>query len=272
MAQGRLPKPIVLMGGRATIFRGDCTRIIATLKGIDHIITDAPYEDTMHRAKAAARKRKLRTDGHAEPKPLKFTSIQKLRPIVTPQMVAVCAGWMLVFCTPEGIAPWRDAIEAAGARYKRACFWTKPDAAPQFNGQGPAYAVEPFVSAWCARSVSRWNGGGGKNWFTHPTNPPDRQGDHETEKPLSLMIELIKKFTKPGDVILDPFMGSGTTIMAALATGRRAIGIELDPKVFRLARARIESMRMGEDEARRYIIKKTGRLVHDFDKGTLFQQ
>ena len=54
-----------------------------------------------------------------------------------------------------------------------------------------------------------WNGGGGRNVFTHLTNSSDRHGEHPTEKPVSLMMEIVKKFTNPGDIILDPFMGSG---------------------------------------------------------------
>lgn len=275
MAQGRLPKPIVLMGGQVTLYRGDCVKIIPHLGAVGAVITDPPYEAHMHNAKAAARgkkvygaKRRIRTDGHANPKPVNFKSIDGLREIITPLMVRASTGWLVAFCTPEGIAPWRDAIEAAKGRYKRACFWVKPDAAPQFNGQGPAFAVEAMVTAWCGRGTSRWNGGGRRNYFIHATNQPDRQGDHPTEKPIALMIELIELFTKPGDVILDPFMGSATTVLAALATGRRIIGIESDPKVFRLARARIESMHMGQDEARRHIVKRTGRLAKD--AGPLF--
>ena len=64
--------------------------------------------------------------------------------------------------------------------------------------------------------------------------------DHPTEKPVELMRELILKSTNPGDTMLDPFMGSGTTIIAAIQTGRNAIGIEIDERYFAIAQRRIK--------------------------------
>jgi DNA modification methylase len=65
-----------------------------------------------------------------------------------------------------------------------------------------------------------------------------RRRDHPTEKPLSLMLELIRK--TPG-VICDPFMGSGTTGVAAVKLGRKFIGIEIEPKYFDIACKRIQA-------------------------------
>jgi site-specific DNA-methyltransferase (adenine-specific) len=70
-------------------------------------------------------------------------------------------------------------------------------------------------------------------------SPEDKTG-HPTQKPLLLMEQIILDFTKPGDTIIDPFMGSGTTVVAALNTGRKAIGIERDPTYFAIAKSRIE--------------------------------
>lgn len=53
---------------------------------------------------------------------------------------------------------------------------------------------------------------------------------HKSQKPQKLMKELIKKFSEPSDTILDPFMGSGSTLFAAKEMGRKAIGIELNKK------------------------------------------
>lgn len=61
-------------------------------------------------------------------------------------------------------------------------------------------------------------------------NKPQRNGEHPTMKPIGLFDYQIKNNTKPGDVVLDLFMGSGTTIMACEQNGRIAYGMELDPK------------------------------------------
>ena len=62
---------------------------------------------------------------------------------------------------------------------------------------------------------------------------------HPTQKPTSLMIWCVKNYTSEGDTILDPFMGSGTTGVACVQTGRNFIGIEIEPKYFEIAKKRI---------------------------------
>lgn len=63
---------------------------------------------------------------------------------------------------------------------------------------------------------------------------------HPTQKPLTLLSQIIKENTNEGDVILDPFMGSGTTGVACVQTGRNFIGIEIDPTYFAIAEKRIK--------------------------------
>jgi len=67
----------------------------------------------------------------------------------------------------------------------------------------------------------------------------NKESDHPTEKPIELMEHYILNSTNPGDTVLDPFMGSGTTGVAALRTGRKFIGIELDDHHFATAKERI---------------------------------
>lgn len=69
---------------------------------------------------------------------------------------------------------------------------------------------------------------------------------HPTEKPIELMQVLIENSSQVGQIILDPFMGSGTTGVACLNTGRNFIGIEKDGKYFEIAKSRIESAQAGK--------------------------
>jgi site-specific DNA-methyltransferase (adenine-specific) len=62
-----------------------------------------------------------------------------------------------------------------------------------------------------------------------------------TQKPVKLMCELISLFTDPGDLILDPFMGSGTTGVACIKLGNRFIGVEIDEDYFEVACGRIRA-------------------------------
>ena len=63
---------------------------------------------------------------------------------------------------------------------------------------------------------------------------------HPCSKPVGLMVALINRFSNPGDIILDPFMGSGTTGVACIQTDRDFIGIEIDPRYFAIAEKRIK--------------------------------
>jgi site-specific DNA-methyltransferase (adenine-specific) len=73
--------------------------------------------------------------------------------------------------------------------------------------------------------------------------------DHPTVKPLALMSWLCRLVTPPGGVILDPFLGSGTTGAAAVADGFRFIGIERDPGYFRTAKRRIAQAERAQEQA-----------------------
>lgn len=63
---------------------------------------------------------------------------------------------------------------------------------------------------------------------------------HPTQKPVALMVWLLEQYTGTGATILDPFMGSGTTGVACVQTGRNFIGIEIAKTYFDIAKARIE--------------------------------
>ena len=67
---------------------------------------------------------------------------------------------------------------------------------------------------------------------------------HPTQKPIELMVKIIEDFTHKGDTILDPFMGSGTTGVACVQTGRNFVGIEIDPTYYAIAEKRIKDAQM----------------------------
>lgn len=68
---------------------------------------------------------------------------------------------------------------------------------------------------------------------------------HPTQKPIGCLKPLIEAFTKPGDIVLDPFAGSGSTLLAAREAGRRFVGIELDEAHHRTASMRLQSRFLG---------------------------
>lgn len=66
---------------------------------------------------------------------------------------------------------------------------------------------------------------------------------HPTQKPTELVQQLIEMFTEPGQLICDPFLGSGTTAIAAIRTGRHYIGYEIDPEYFQICCDRLAEAR-----------------------------
>ncbi len=95
-----------------------------------------------------------------------------------------------------------------------------------------------------------------RSWFVH--NPPPRSASqvrHPAKYPEGMVTEFLEFFTRAGEVVLDPFMGVGSTLMAAEQTGRRGIGLELNPEYFALARQHLgllaeNHVLLNEDSAR----------------------
>ena len=228
-------KPVII--GDATLYLGDCLDILPTLNAVDAVITDPPFEAKAHTDMRRTQK-SIKT---GENDVIGFAAIDETTRVLVSKFAADrCNGWALFFCQVEAAAVYRDVLNASGAKYKRTMVWIKPDSSPQFNGQGPAQGYESIASAWCGKGASKWNGGGKRGVFVHNCNQ-GRFGGHPTEKPAPLMVELLELFTDPRKTILDPFMGSGTTGVAAIQLGRKFIGIEREEKYFNIACKRIEA-------------------------------
>ena len=224
--------------GDCTLILGDCLEVMPTLGKVDHVISDPPYEQRMQELHKSSKLR--RTDGGKQRNDLNFASIQNIRDPFLDLVAPSNNGWLLAFCNVEGVGEWQREILARDMKFKTTCIWNKPDATPKLNGQGPALSYECFTITWCGAGHSKWNGGGRRGVFTHPTNNAERHGSHPTEKPVSLMREIVALFSYPGQTILDPFMGSGTTLVACAKLGRKGIGIELDETYFDIACKRVE--------------------------------
>lgn len=233
--------------GDATLYLGDCREILPTLPKVDAVITDPPYEAEAHGAgrRLLSRGQDLGRPRSVDAAPLPFDAItDDVRASAGRLIAEACGGWALVFCQAEAVAEWRDALEAGGASWRRAMVWIKPDSAPQISGDRPAQGYESIAAAWCGTGRSVWTGGGRRGVFVFNKHDPGfghggALNQHPTQKPVALMRELVSLFST-GGTILDPFMGSGTTGVAAVQLGRKFIGIEIEPKYFDIACRRIE--------------------------------
>lgn len=223
--------------GEATLYLGDCVEVLPTIGRVDSVITDPPYEEQAHKPMKRTR---AKLEGRVDNSDLDFNPMDtETREFLTRWSAENVSRWGLFFCQVEAVYIWKAALEAAGASWDRAWAWVKPDSAPRFNGQGPAQAFECIASAWCGAGARSWNGGGARNVITCNVTS-GRYGGHPTEKPLPVMRRLIAAYTSPGEIILDPFMGSGSTGVVAVQDNRQFVGVEKDPKYFDLACRRID--------------------------------
>lgn len=216
------------------VWLGDARDIIPLLSKPDHIICDPPYEDELHNAMGRIR----RNDGQQMIQDLGFSGVNVSRAEYAKLLVEASNGWLILFTLAEGVRAWRDQIQLNGGKWDTTLAWVKPDASPRFNGQGAARGFECAVTAWCGKGYRSWNGGGKRGVYTHCVNT-NREGTHPTEKPVPLIMELVSDFTQKDSLVLDPFMGSGTTGIACVKLERRFIGIEIEERFFNLSCKRI---------------------------------
>ena len=242
-------------GDRWCVIDGDSAAAMSAMAdaSVDHVITDPPYDDLVH-AKAITVSYRLGIEAGAM-QSIQGVAFDAVRPLVlAPELLRVSRRWVLAFCTLEDMGSFRDG---AGDSWIRSGVWDKIAPGPQITGDRPRQAVEGIAIMHRRGSGRpRWNGGGKAGIWRHIPPHGDKRPDHPTPKPLGLMLELIEQFTDPDDVILDPFCGSGTTLVAALLLGRRAIGIELDPKWAQMSRERCEA----EDSSTTVKAKEAGQM------------
>lgn len=224
-----------------TIYHGDCREILPHLPKADLVLTDPPYSEHTHNKQwiGAALTSEAKPRISTAHKCLGFDAITpELRLFVCREAARLCEKWSLFFSDVESAHLWKHNIEIAGLEYVRTCFWDKVDSAPQFTGDRPAASVEAIVCAYPTGKKS-WNGGGRRNLFRHSVNGTQGPKPHPSTKPLPLMTELVFLFSNPDDLIFDPFMGSGTTLVAAKTLGREAIGVEIEEKYCAIAVERL---------------------------------
>lgn len=213
----------------------------ASVGPVQAVITDPPYDAEVHDKEKVGRT----ATGEVDAVPVPFDSL-------TDEDVSSLAeyaerevkGWAIIFCQHEQINAWRDTFEMPRSgliRYFRPMLWIKQDAKPNFRGHGPGVGHETIQAYWCGGGRQSWNAGGKVGIYYHTRNRRSDGGfKHPTEKPVSLMKDLVRDFTNPGDTIFDPFMGCGSTGVAALELGRKFIGIEQNQTYFDEALIRLE--------------------------------
>jgi site-specific DNA-methyltransferase (adenine-specific) len=224
--------------GDATLYLGDCLEILPTLPKVDAVITDPPYGivhdfGTQNRLDGS-RALQWDWDGEGTHNLIRSAISASLSLLRRPGNAFAFAGF-------DTLEISRELFRAAGMTPKPWA-WVKLCPPPAMPGNRWPSGFEVACLGYDAGS------------FFADLNPSRRnvmvadalragnseKAGHPTQKPLAVMAHLIASLVAPGTTALDPFMGSGTTGVAALQLGRSFVGIEKDQAFFDIACRRIE--------------------------------
>lgn len=233
------------------LLQGDCLEIMKEIPdgSVDMVLADPPYSSGGLFAgdrKASTRTKYCDKDYNGSARFQNFSGdnmdqrsftefmrsvLSKCRQKAKPE--SICA----VFVDWRNIASMIDAIQAAGWIYRGIACWNK----------GNARNIPGRYRQDCEFIVWGTNGPKTVDWtpgfpaypgFYSEKSVSTKKKHHQTEKPVELLEKLLA-ICPVGGLVLDPFMGSGSTGVAAVNTGRNFIGMELDPGYFETARKRI---------------------------------
>jgi site-specific DNA-methyltransferase (adenine-specific) len=209
-------------------------------RSVDVIITDPPFDRRTHRAAVEMGDRvagKRRVAGALPFAPLDESTL----PTLASQLVRVTNRWVVVFSAERQIEAWASVLEGAGARVIRVGLALRTNPRPQMSGDRPAPPADFLVIAHASPGRMQWNGRGKPGVWDSPAARWDTGGKnkHPTQKALSLMRGLVEDFSNPGELVCDPFAGSGSTAVACKELGRRFVGWEISDAYHALACARV---------------------------------
>lgn len=142
---------------------------------------------------------------------------------------------LLVFTDWRQLPCVTDAVQSAGWMWRGIVVWNKPSARPVL---GEFRRDSEFIVYACKGRLQRHTTRCLPGVFKYPVNAAEKV--HLTSKPIQLMAELMS-IVPEGGTILDPFLGGGSTALAAKATGRKCVGVELSPEYARIAAERVEA-------------------------------
>ena len=254
-AAPRLPEPVFLDARHhIRIYQGDCLEILAALPeaSVDLVFADPPYflsNDgiTCHAGRMVSVNKgdwdKSRGAGanHA------FNTAW----LAACQRVLAPNGTIWVSGTSHVIHSVGFAMQQLGFKLLNDISWVKPNPPPNLSCRYFTHATETII--WAAKNKKSRHFfnyklmrelAGGKQmksvWTIPPPEPWEKKfGKHPTQKPVALLERILLAASAEGDLVLDPFSGSGTTLVAALRLSRRALAAELDAAWIHLALVRL---------------------------------
>lgn len=232
-----------LLGKQWRIVQGDCREVLAEMPDncIDLVLTDPPWDVsqsiTIHRSMNPEKHGKYTGKNisldfgewdhfESEAHYLKFTAEWMEQAI----RVAKEAGHLVVFFDQDKVTDLIKIAKPLGCSRRQHLYWLKSNPVPGARKVNFMSAVEHAV--WFTKEPRKgatfnWQLGQQSNVVKAPIVHHTRR-IHSTQKPIAVLSTWIRYLSNEGDLILDPFSGSGATIVTALRLSRRAIGVEQD--------------------------------------------
>jgi site-specific DNA-methyltransferase (adenine-specific) len=224
------------MGETDSILAGDARLILPVAFVPDILIVDPPYHEHVHNS---ASSQDQYTDGGVRHNDFGFDARTADLQVWICRLAARTRRWSVIYTDIESVASWKEELELAGAMYIRTLPWVRWSM-PQLSGDRPPQGFECLVVAHGSdRGRKHWNGAGNLTHLAHLALRGN--GKHKTEKPLDQALDLVSWFSDPGELVVDPCAGSGTTGLACKILGRKFLGSELDAEWAGKGNARIQS-------------------------------
>ena len=223
---------------------GDCLEVLKTLPSgsVDAVVTDPPYcsgsisEASRTRASGQGlRSENLRRFGWFVGDNMGTAGLSWLlrSMAIESRRIVKPTGSVLVFCDWRMLSALQPAIESARLRYQDLIVWDKGS-----FGLGTGFRKQHELIMHFTLGSPQYHDSATGNVIR---SPRVRDREHQTQKPVDLMTKLARVVCPIGGSILDPFMGSGSTGVAAVSVGLDFIGIEQDEAYFDIARRRIDA-------------------------------
>lgn len=227
-----------------TIWNEDCRTGLSHVKdgSVDLVLMDPPYEFASVRGSGAFGSGNRAY--HSELEGISHGIDAELLDLIMSKMRRVNA---YVFCSKAQLPFYLGYFSDRGCNFDLLT-WHKSNPTPACSNKYLSdteyivFARDPGVRLYGSYDTKR-------KWWVTPVNRRDRElFGHPTVKPLEIVRTLVENSTRGGDVVLDPFIGSGTTAVACVLTGRDYVGFEVDPTYYAAA---VERVRSKESEAAR---------------------
>lgn len=237
---------------KSQLINGDCLKIMKTIpdKSIDCIITDPPYNLGLFMHKRGTNLKKMRENqfAYAGWDNLEFNEwTNNMRNFFEEcSRVLKTGGNMIVFMAIIKVENVIKLAEEFNFYYKTTGIWHKTNPMPRNMNLHFVNSTESWIYFVNNDTTGIFNNEGRvcHDFLESSVCPKSekKHGNHPTQKPIGILRTLIEILSNPQDIVLDPFMGSGTTCVAAELSGRRYVGIELDKNYYTIAKNRIANV------------------------------